>query len=64
MTSFLEEGVVMKKFDHPHVLRLLGVGVGDKDEPMVIIPYMSNGDLRSYVRNKEKVPFGHCIIQI
>ncbi|KAK2152664.1 hypothetical protein LSH36_322g03037 [Paralvinella palmiformis] len=64
VTSFLEEGVVMKKFDHPHVLRLLGVGVGDKDEPMVIIPYMSNGDLRSYVRNKEKSFTARQLLQL
>ncbi len=55
MEAFLKEGVVMKKFDHAHVLRLLGVGIGENDEPMVVLPYMANGDLRTYVRDKEKV---------
>ena len=53
--SFLKEGVMMKNFDHPHVLRLLGVSINGADFPMVILPYMCNGDLRSYVKNKNKV---------
>lgn len=52
---FLKEGMTMKKFDHPHVLGLCGISLGLKKEPMVILPFMSNGDLRSYVRDKSKV---------
>ena len=53
--AFLKEGVIMKNFNHPHVLRLLGVCVNDQENPMVILPYMANGDLRSYVKDKKKV---------
>ena len=53
--SFLKEGVIMKNFDHPHVLKLLGVCVPSHENPMVVLPYMSNGDLRSYVKDKKKV---------
>ena len=55
MESFLKEGVMMKNFDHPHVLRLLGVSMNEGDFPMVILPYMANGDLRSYVKDKSRV---------
>ena len=57
--SFLKEGVIMKNFDHPHVLKLLGVCVTNHENPMVILPYMSNGDLRSYVKDKKKVCSGN-----
>jgi serine/threonine protein kinase len=52
--NFLKEGVIMKNFRHPHVLQLLGVVVGPSNEPMVILPFMANGDLRSYVKDKKK----------
>lgn len=55
MENFLKEGVTMKKFDHPHVLSLLGISLGHKKEPMVILPFMANGDLRSYVKDKTRV---------
>ena len=63
--SFLKEGVIMKNFNHAHVLKLLGVCVPSHENPMVVLPYMANGDLRSYVKDKKKVDFivlllGHC----
>jgi len=45
----------MKNFNHPHVLSLLGLCLGYKKEPMVILPFMANGDLRSYVKDKSRV---------
>ena len=45
----------MKHFNHAHVLTLLGVCVPNHENPMVILPYMANGDLRSYVKDKKKV---------
>ena len=45
----------MKDFDHPHILRLLGMSIDERGNPMVILPYMANGDLRSYVKDKTRV---------
>ena len=53
--AFLEEGLRMKNFDHPHVLQLLGIAMSTEQYPMVILPYMANGDLRSYVKEKTRV---------
>ena len=53
--SFLQEGMMMKNFDHTHVLELLGVVISSGEYPMVILPYMAKGDLRSYVKDKKKV---------
>jgi len=53
--NFVQEGVTMKKFNHPHVLSLHGLCLGYRKEPMVILPFMANGDLRSYVKDKSRV---------
>ena len=59
----LNEAVVMGDFNHPNVLGLLGVAVDqDLGLPMLLMPYMSNGDVNTYLRKfrydeeyKEKV---------
>lgn len=48
LTKFLEEATMMKDFDHPHVLSLLGV-IADGHRVYVILPFMEYGDLRSHV---------------
>lgn len=53
--NFVKEGLMMKKFDHPNVMGLFGLCVGYRQEPMVILPFMTNGDLRSYVKDNVKV---------
>ena len=52
---FLKEGVSMRNFNHAHVLTLLGVCFDDESQPMVILPFMAKGDLRTYVKDKKKV---------
>lgn len=47
--DFLKEASVMKAFDTPHVVRLLGV-VSSGLPSLVIMELMSNGDLKSYLR--------------
>ena len=50
----------MKNFSHPNVLQLLGVCVdlNNKDGSMlkVILPYMSNGDLRNFLKKNRVEP--------
>ena len=53
--SFLSEGVMMKDFKHENVLGLIGVTMWSDDKPMIILPYMDNGDLLSYISNKKNV---------
>ncbi|XP_046569526.1 hepatocyte growth factor receptor-like [Haliotis rubra] len=54
LASFVEEALVMKGFDHENVLRLLGISVNQSQQPMVILPFMANGDLMSFVSKDEK----------
>lgn len=55
--EFLKEALVMKDFDHTNVLTLIGVCLdGEEGLPNVIIPFMANGDLHSYLRKEEVQP--------
>ena len=44
----------MRHFCHPNVLSMIGLVV-DKNMPMVVMPYMANGDLRQYIANPNNV---------
>ncbi|KAI1294773.1 Hepatocyte growth factor receptor [Halotydeus destructor] len=54
---FIKEALIMKDFDHEHVLNLIGVSFSPDDgSPMVIIPFMPNGDLLKYIRDEHNQP--------
>ena len=53
--KFLEEALRMREFDHPHILRLIGICLNKEDLPLVVLPFMKHGDLLSYIRNEENV---------
>ena len=47
----------MKKLNHPNVLPILGVCLGSKHKsglPFMILPFMINGDLKSYLKKNRK----------
>ncbi|MFH4978213.1 hypothetical protein AB6A40_004922 [Gnathostoma spinigerum] len=46
--DFLKEGQTMTAFDHPNVIRLIGISI-DQGYPMIITEYMTNGDLHKYI---------------
>ena len=52
--EFLKEAIVMKNFKHPNVLPLLGVVIKE-NIPYVILPFMDNGDLKTFVSNENNV---------
>ena len=46
----------MLDFNHPNVLTLLGVCFDTEHQlPLIILPYMANGDLKSYLRSERKI---------
>ncbi|XP_072188163.1 tyrosine-protein kinase Mer isoform X1 [Excalfactoria chinensis] len=51
--EFLSEAACMKDFDHPNVIKLLGVCIELSSQqipkPMVVLPFMKYGDLHSFL---------------
>lgn len=46
----------MKDFKHENVLTLIGVCLKDEDLPMIVLPFMANGDLLTYIRCEKNSP--------
>jgi hypothetical protein len=44
----------MKDFDHVNVLSLVGVVI-DGRQPVILLPLMANGDLKTYVASQSQV---------
>ncbi|KAK3610541.1 hypothetical protein CHS0354_008977, partial [Potamilus streckersoni] len=61
--AFLREIMIMKEFDHPNVLRLLGLCLGRNDMPLMVLPFMEHGDLLSYIRDDTNVPTVKDLVQ-
>ncbi|ELU12321.1 hypothetical protein CAPTEDRAFT_48374, partial [Capitella teleta] len=54
--KFLNEALTMQEFDHPHILRLIGITLDKENLPLVILPFMKHGDLLSYIRDEGNSP--------
>ena len=54
--GFMNECISMHKLNHRNVLNLIGVCAGKEDigGPLIVIPYMKNRDLKSYLCSKRK----------
>ncbi|NXX41808.1 ROS1 kinase, partial [Tricholaema leucomelas] len=60
-SEFLKEAHLMSKFDHPHILKLLGVCL--LNEPQyIILELMEGGDLLSYLRGARKQKLQHPLL--
>ena len=44
----------MYEFDHPNVLKLSGVCLDGGPAPYIIMPFMENGSLLSYLREERE----------
>ena len=45
----------MYSFHHPHVLGLIGISLDVNSSPYLILPYMENGDLRTFLKAKREL---------
>ena len=52
----VEESMIMANFDHLNVMKLLGVSFDTNKTPFLVMPFMANGNLLSYLRkNRENL---------
>ena len=42
----------MDKLSHPHVMNLIGVSISNTLPPILIMPFMENGSLLSYLKKE------------
>ena len=40
----------MKKFNHPNVMGLIGVSIDVGERPFIVMPFMANGSLLTYLK--------------
>ena len=52
LSSMIKESVKMAKFNHPNVMRLIGVCIDMGPSPYIVMPYMSYGSLLSYLKKQ------------
>ncbi|CAH1784899.1 unnamed protein product [Owenia fusiformis] len=52
--NFIKEAIIMREFDHVNVLSLLGIVVKDDGHAMIVLPIMSNGDLKKFISSPEQ----------
>ena len=50
--KIVEESLKMRKFKHPHVMGLIGVCLDAGPAPYIVMPYMANGSLLSYLKRE------------
>ena len=62
MKDLVAESSIMKNLDHPNVLPLLGVCIDYDDEDVlkIVIPFMVNGDLKTFLKNNRIIPNNTC----
>ena len=48
----MEESLKMKKFSHPNVMNLIGVCMDAGPAPYIVMSFMANGSLLSYLRKE------------
>ena len=49
-SEFLKEAIIMFKFNHEHVLKLIGIVLDEEKPPNLILELMEGGDLLKYLR--------------
>ena len=52
LSSMMGEILKMQDFHHPYVMTLIGVSFDANHTPSMVMPFMANGSLLSYLKNK------------
>ena len=49
------EAINMKGLDHKNVLNIIGVSLDKDNMPIIILPFMTNGSIKDFLRNVKKI---------
>ena len=52
LNKLVDESLVMAKFNHLNVMKLIGVSLHIRDSVYIVMPYMTHGSLLSYLRKQ------------
>lgn len=52
--DLLKESLRMKEFEHLNVMGLIGVCLNASHSPCIVLPFMANGNLLSYLKNNRE----------
>ncbi len=50
--GMIQEAIKMRDFEHPNVLGLIGVSIDVGELPYIVMPFMANGSLLSYLKKE------------
>ena len=50
LSNVMDESIKMSKFNHPNVMKLIGVCIDKGFSPYMVMPYMAYGSLLSYLK--------------
>ena len=53
--SFVREALIMAPFDHKNILPLIGISFENGYTPLIVLPFMINRDLASFIKHDQKV---------
>ena len=52
--AFLQEVVIMRQFNHPNILSLIGISVHN-NKPCALLPLITNKDVNSFLKRNHEV---------
>ena len=53
--TLIKECALIHEFDHPNIISLVGICLDAGPSPCIILPFMENGSLLSYVKNNKTI---------
>ena len=53
--TLIKECALIHEFDHPNIISLVGICLDAGPSPYIILPFMENGSLLSYVKDNKNI---------
>ena len=53
ISEMMRESIRMMDLEHPHVLNIIGVCLDAGPAPYIVVPFMANGNLLTYIKGEK-----------